>query len=80
MASIPRVVVYLAAGCHLCERAVEVAREICGDDFRVVDISGDRELEARYRSLLPVVEVDGKSAFTYFVEPDALRDRLLDAP
>jgi hypothetical protein len=34
------------------------------------------ELEARYRELLPVVEIDGEVAFTYFVEPEALRRRL----
>jgi hypothetical protein len=41
-----------------------------------VDISGDSELEARYREWLPVVEIDGERAFTYFVYPDALRQRL----
>jgi hypothetical protein len=42
----------------------------------VVDISGRPELEARYRELLPVVEIDGDTAFTYFVDPDAIRARL----
>jgi len=41
-----------------------------------VDVTGDDALEARYRKLLPVVEIDGQRAFTYFVEPDALRARL----
>ena len=41
-----------------------------------VDISGDAELEERYRELLPVVEIDGERAFTYFVQPDALRRKL----
>ena len=47
-------------------------------DFELdeVDISGDPELEARYREWLPVVEIDGEQAFTYFVYPDALRQRL----
>jgi hypothetical protein len=72
----PRVVVYHAAGCHLCERALEVVREVCGDDHAAVDIGGDPELEARHRAWLPVVEVDGERAFTYFVSPDALRARL----
>ncbi len=47
-------------------------------DFEVelVDIGGDPELEARYREHLPVVELDGERAFTYFVDPDALRARL----
>ena len=41
-----------------------------------VDITGDPELEARYREWLPVVEIDGARAFVYHVPPDALRRRL----
>ena len=52
------------------------ARDELGFDLELVDIAGDSELEARYRTLLPVVEIDGEQAFTYFVDPDALRDRL----
>jgi len=72
----PRVTVYAAAGCSLCESALEVVREVCGDAFAHVDIGGDPELEARYRERIPVVAVDGADAFTYFVQPDALRERL----
>jgi len=74
------VVLYAAAGCHLCERArailVEVRTEVA---FALdeVDITGDPELEARYREWLPVVEIDGERAFVYHVPPDALRRRLL---
>ena len=45
-------------------------------ELEVVPIDGDSDLEARYRALLPVVEIDGERAFTYFVDPDALRARL----
>ena len=50
-------------------------------DFELeeVDISGDAELEAHYREWLPVVEIDGARAFTYFVQPDALRRKLAQA-
>jgi glutaredoxin len=71
--------VYHAADCSLCARALEVvteARDELGFDLELVDIAGDSELEARYRTLLPVVEIDGEQAFTYFVDPGALRDRL----
>jgi hypothetical protein len=67
---------YSAAGCGLCDRATEVVREVCGDAFELVAIDGVPELEARYRKLLPVVEIDGEPAFSYFVEADALRERL----
>jgi Glutaredoxin-like domain (DUF836) len=55
---------------------VTEARAELGFELDVVDIAGDAELEARYRALLPVVEIDGEQAFTYFVDPDALRERL----
>ena len=73
------VVLYHAAGCHLCERAqaiLSAVREECEFELREVDITGDADLEARYREWLPVVEIDGRQAFTYHVQPDVLR-RLL---
>jgi len=74
-----QVVVYTALGCQLCERALEVVREVGREvafELDVVDIGGDPELEARYREHLPVIEIDGERAFTYFVDPEALRARL----
>ena len=70
---------YHAEGCHLCERArTELAalREELDFDLREVDITGDDELEARYRELLPVVEIDGERAFVYYVQPEGFRRRL----
>ena len=76
MASIPRVVVYHAAGCGLCGPALAVVERVCAGDFERVDIGGDPELEAAYRASIPVVEIDGERAFTYFVPEEALRQRL----
>ena len=45
-------------------------------DLEVIDIEGSPEFERRYRELLPVVEIDGEQAFTYFVDSEALRLRL----
>ncbi len=75
-----RVAVYYATDCHLCARALEVVHEVraeVGFELDLVDIEGDPELEARYREYVPVLEIDGERAFTYFVDPDALRARLL---
>ena len=58
---------------------LEAARAEQEFELEEVDISGDAELEARYREWLPVVEIDGERAFTYFVQPDALRRRLAQA-
>jgi glutaredoxin len=74
-----RVGVSAAADCHLCERALEVVREAqveLGFELELVDVTSDPELEARYRRHLPVVEIDGERAFTYFVDPGAFRARL----
>jgi Glutaredoxin-like domain (DUF836) len=71
-----RVVVYTAPGCHLCGPAVDVVRSVCGTDFTVVDITIDPRLERRYRSSIPVVEIDGVERFRYQVEQDDLRDHL----
>ena len=67
---------FVAEGCHLCERALEVVEQVCGGDFERVDIGGDPVLEAAYREWIPVVEIDGERAFTYFVQAEALRRRL----
>ena len=45
-------------------------------DLEVIDIGGNLVLERRYRELLPVVEIDGEQAFSYFVDADGLRSRL----
>ena len=74
------VTVYTSAECSLCVRALEVVgrlRAELGFELEVVDIDGKPELEARYRELLPAVEVDGELAFTYFVDRAALRARLV---
>ncbi len=70
---------YHAADCSLCERALEVVGNLHDEldfELELVDIGGRPELEARYREVLPSVEIDGELAFTYFVDAEALRARL----
>ena len=50
--------------------------EASGVPFEAVDITGDDELEARYREWLPVVEINGERAFVYYVDPDAFRRKI----
>jgi Glutaredoxin-like domain (DUF836) len=45
-------------------------------ELEEIDISGDDELERRYRERIPVLLIDGEEAFTFFVHPDGLRRRL----
>ena len=65
--------------CSLCTRALEVVRDAQADvafELEVVSIDRNPDLEARYREHVPVLEIDGERAFTHFVEPEALRERL----
>ena len=75
MASIPRLVLFHAQGCHLCDRARDVLDRV-GVAYESVDITGDDSLEERYREWLPVVEIDGARAFVYYVDEAALRRKL----
>ena len=73
------VTLYRAQGCHLCETAQRVVSQVRAEipfELDEVDITGDPELERRYRERIPVVAVNGEEAFTYHVHPDGLRRRL----
>ena len=77
-----RVTVFHGQGCHLCERAlaqVRTLRDELGFELDEVAIDGDAELEERYRELIPVVDIEGARAFTYYVHEDAFRRRLAAA-
>jgi len=79
---VTRIVLYAGSGCHLCDRArqtLSAAQAELGFKLEEVDITGDAELEARYREWLPVVEIDGERAFVYFVDAAALRRKLARA-
>jgi glutaredoxin len=76
------VILYTASGCHLCEaarRVVDSARDELGFELREVAIDGEPDLEAEYRESIPVVEIDGRRRFTYYVHPDALRRAVAQA-
>jgi glutaredoxin len=78
----PRVRLYGAAGCHLCLNARRVLEQVGAEvafELEEIDITGDPELERRYRERIPVVLIDEEEAFTFFVHPDALRRRISSA-
>ena len=79
MGSTPSVTLVHASGCHLCESARRVLERVRSEvpfELEEVDITGDEELESRYRERIPVVLVNGEEAFSLFVHPDGLRRRL----
>ena len=55
-----RIVLYVRAGCTLCEEAAETLDAVLGaDGYRTVDIETDDDLLARYAHRIPVLAVDG---------------------
>jgi len=71
-----RVVVYVKPGCHLCDDAVGVVSSVCdeiGVGWDAQDITGDRELMARWAEYVPVILVDGEVHNWFRVQPDRLR-------
>jgi len=76
------VTLYHASGCGLCERArgqLTALRAELGFELEQVTIDGDALLEARYREWIPVVEIDGERACTYYVQEEPFRRRLAAA-
>ena len=74
-----KVVLYVSADCHLCERAIDELERLrveLGFEVDEIDISGVPELEQRYRRWIPVVEVEGVRVCVYRVDEVALRAAL----
>jgi Glutaredoxin-like domain (DUF836) len=60
----PRVRVLTRVGCHLCDDAIAVVRDVCAAnattfDTLDIDAAGDPGLLAAYSDQVPVVFVDG---------------------
>jgi hypothetical protein len=75
----PRITLYGRAGCHLCDDARAVVREVAdqtGAGWLERDVDADPELQARFGELVPVVLVDGAQHDFYRVDPDRLRAAL----
>jgi len=78
---LPRVVLFTRPGCHLCDDAREVVRQVCAaasEQWREVDIEGDPSgaLVSRYGDYVPVVEVDGVQQGFWRVDAARLARRL----
>jgi len=73
------VTVYSKPDCHLCVDAMTVLRRLqqeLGFALEEVDIMLDDALLRAYFERIPVVLLDGKELSEYFVQEEALRERL----
>jgi hypothetical protein len=56
----PRPILYVRDGCHLCEDAGVLLDDMLGTDgWDAIDIAGDDDLLVRYAHRIPVLVVDG---------------------
>jgi glutaredoxin len=73
------VTIYSKPDCHLCDEALEVLARVRRDhEFELIehDITRDDALLRAYFERIPVVAVDGRELFDFFVDEHALRSRL----
>ena len=76
------VTLYGRPGCHLCDDArAALERVRLETPFELVerDIEADDELLRRYLERIPVVALDGRELFDFFVDERALRAALSSA-
>ena len=71
-----KIVIYGKPGCHLCDDARAVLERV-GAPFEEIDITTDDALHAAYLERIPVITIDGRERFEFFVDEAALR-ALLD--
>lgn len=72
------ITVYTRVGCHLCDDAIALVREVAVDraHVEVVDIDADPQLVARYTVRVPVIAVDGVEIADYQIARDQLESAL----
>ena len=68
----PRPVLYVRRGCHLCEDASVLLDDMLGtDSWDAVDIETDDDLLVRYAHRIPVLAVDGEDRLELIItRPD----------
>jgi predicted thioredoxin/glutaredoxin len=67
-----RVVLVTRRGCHLCDQALELLREL-GTEPEIADVDADDELYRLYDWRVPVVLVDGAVVAEGKVKRDGLQ-------
>ena len=78
-----KVTLYSKPECPLCDdarRALERVQAATPFDLEEIDITSRAALFQQYKERIPVVAIDGRDAFEYFVDEAVLRERLGRGP
>lgn len=70
-----KVTLYMRPGCHLCERAGKILRQI-GCNVYEVNIDEDPTLLAKYNDLVPVIVAEGVELISGVVDEPSARQVL----
>jgi len=74
-----RVTLYTRAGCCLCQTAKEhLERAGRRENFQldIIDVDSDPALQSLYGEEVPVVAIDGRKAFKFYVSEQELLKKL----
>jgi glutaredoxin len=77
------VTLYGRPGCHLCDDALAALQRVRAEHpFRLdeIDIEADDALLRAYLERIPVVVLDGRELYDFFVDEEDLAARVREAP
>ncbi len=80
MQNLPTVMLFSRPGCHLCDDARLALESVRADHPFVLeerDIEDDDATFKAYLERIPVVALDGRELYDFFVDADDLRGRLI---
>ncbi len=75
----PSITLYSRIGCSLCVEALDELERVQREqpfDIEEIDIDEDPALQQLYGEKIPVVTLDGRVIFEYFVDAPRLRELL----
>lgn len=75
-----RVEIFSRSGCHLCEVAEEVVREVKSEvlfELQIILIDGDKELENEFGEEVPVTIINGQRHDYFKVDRARFKDAIL---
>lgn len=72
------ITIYTRSGCHLCDNAIAVVRQVVGGRaaIELIDIDTDPALVERYTVRVPVIAVDGTEIAEYQIAPEQVEAAL----
>lgn len=75
-----KVEIFSRSGCHLCEVAEEVVREVKREvlfELQIILIDGDKELENEFGEEVPVTIINGQRHDYFKVDKARFKDAIL---